>query len=348
MGPCHIFFFQAFLFARMEVEQYLNRWKELYNHLLGFIDNQDGSQIDYQNLISDINKQNITENKNEFQHLLQLLVLISIDHYRYSNFFSKLDQILTFFSPKIAETFSNSEIFDIFYKSKRLLLFLIKNGIFKFAEQLKEKIKNQNYHDYFSESDKNHEEAKEKGENDSYICQLIREDSIEDFITYIHKTGCPLSSTIKPSIYETNSMILHRQLTLLDYAFFCGSIQVVEYLLSQGEKLTATLWIYAIHSNNAEIIQLLEDKNTSLKVGVCYGTWLKEALKCQHNDVATYIQENYNQFSCTWCFQFFNYSKLSECEINNEFFLCACKYNYIELVKLLLNDARIDVNYTPV
>ena len=42
------------------------------------------------------------------------------------------------------------------------------------------------------------------GENDSYICTLIRSDSIENFITYVNRTNFSLSSKIKPSVYETN------------------------------------------------------------------------------------------------------------------------------------------------
>ena len=45
-------------------------------------------------------------------------------------------------------------------------------------------------------------------------------------------------------------------------------------------------------------------------------------------------------------FHFYNYAKLYEYEIDNNFFLYACKYDYIELVKLLLNDQRIDINFT--
>lgn len=146
----------------MEVQQYLNAWKVLYNHLFDFIDDQEDSQNNYQNLISDIKYQNIAENKNEFRQFLQLIVLISNNHHRSPNFFNKIDQILSSLSPKIAQTFSNSEIFDIFNENKRVLLFLIKNNIFTFDENLKKKIKNQNYLSYFDESDENHAEVKKK------------------------------------------------------------------------------------------------------------------------------------------------------------------------------------------
>ena len=109
---------------------------------------------------------------------------------------------------------------------------------------------------YFTESDENHAFLKEKGENDSYVYQLIRDDSIEEFIIYINQSNLPLTSTIKPSIYETNSFIIDQNITLLEYSVFFGSINIVKYLMNNGVKLTNSLWPFAIHSNNAEMIQL--------------------------------------------------------------------------------------------
>ena len=340
----------------MEVQQYLNAWKVLYNHLFDFIDDQEDSQNNYQNLISDIKYQNIAENKNEFRQFLQLIVLISNNHHRSPNFFNKIDQILSSLSPKIAQTFSNSEIFDIFNENKRVLLFLIKNDIFTFDENLKKKIKNQNYLSYFDESDENHAEVKKKkGENDSYLCQLIREDSIEEFIAYVNKTNCPLTSTIKSSIYETNYLLIYNKVTLIEYAVFFGAIQIVKYLMNKEIKLTESMLISAIHSNNPEIIQIFEDEKLVPKDYQIIQKCIKESIICHHNEIATYIHDNFlqkenNFFNNihTYSFNFYDYSQLAKCEINNAFFLYACKYNYIELVKLLLNDANIDKSYTHV
>ena len=40
------------------------------------------------------------------------------------------------------------------------------------------------------------------GENDSHICQLIRDDSVEEFISYVNRTNISLSSKIIPSILK--------------------------------------------------------------------------------------------------------------------------------------------------
>lgn len=43
------------------------------------------------------------------------------------------------------------------------------------------------------------------GENDSYLCSLIRQDLVVEYITYINENNLSLLTKIKPSIYETNS-----------------------------------------------------------------------------------------------------------------------------------------------
>ena len=97
-----------------------------------------------------------------------------------------------------------------------------------------------NNFEYFSNvnnSDERHEEKKEIGENDSYICQLIREDLVIPFITYVNQTNYSLSKTINKSIYETNSFLSHKDVTLLEYASYFGSIQIFRYLMFNGCNL---------------------------------------------------------------------------------------------------------------
>lgn len=50
----------------------------------------------------------------------------------------------------------------------------------------------------------NSEEMREIGENENYICELIRKDMIEDFITYVNRNKLELDLTIDDSIFETN------------------------------------------------------------------------------------------------------------------------------------------------
>ena len=120
-------------------------------------------------------------------------------------------------------------------------------------------------------------ENREKGENDSYICKLIREDSIDEFIEYVNKSNISLESTINQSIYETNAFLIQKQneyiilrfnqsnsnssITLMEYAAFFGSIQIFQYLKINGVEMNQELWLYSIHGKNAEIIHLIEERH---------------------------------------------------------------------------------------
>lgn len=107
--------------------------------------------------------------------------------------------------------------------------------------------------------DESFEENRRKGENDSYICQLIRNDSIEEFVSYTNRMNYSLTKSIIPSsIFETNSFLINKTTSLIKYAAFFGSIQIFQYLLLNGVELRPKLWLYAIYGRNAEIIHLIE------------------------------------------------------------------------------------------
>ena len=55
-----------------------------------------------------------------------------------------------------------------------------------------------------------------------------------------------------------------KKITLIEYAAFFGSIQIFNYLKLNKISLTPSLWKYAIHGNNAEIIQILEENHFQL------------------------------------------------------------------------------------
>ena len=73
------------------------------------------------------------------------------------------------------------------------------------------------------------------GENESYICKVIRDDNVVEFITYVNQNSISLNSNIRTSIYETNSFLLKAyNLSLIEYAAFFGSIQIFQYLQMNG------------------------------------------------------------------------------------------------------------------
>ena len=54
--------------------------------------------------------------------------------------------------------------------------------------------------------------------------------------------------------------------------------------------MSSSLWPYAIHSNNAEVVYYLEENQVnqlSLK-----DLWL-ESVKCHHNDISNYIYDKF-------------------------------------------------------
>ena len=129
--------------------------------------------------------------------------------------------------------FSNTEIFQIFQSNKRLLLFLLEENLLKLNNSISQKLAS--YDDYFyyfypelssynfvipRESSKSTDSKiieyiqsspeefdfkRRIGENDDYLCKLIREDDIDNFITYINKNSISVNSQIEDSIYETNT-----------------------------------------------------------------------------------------------------------------------------------------------
>ena len=125
-------------------------------------------------------------------------------------------------------------------------------------------------------------ERRKIGENEKYICEIIRKDSIEDFIVYMNKNNYQFNSLIKPSIYET----------IIEYAAFFGSIQIFNYLRTKGAELTSLLWYYAIHSRNAEIIQIVEE-NQIVSKNESYKSLFIRSIECHHNDIANYIRDTF-------------------------------------------------------
>ena len=134
------------------------------------------------------------------------------------------------------------------------------------------------------------DEKRNIGENDSYLCKLIHDDSIDEFITFFNRQSLKSSSKIKPSIFETNSFLLNkRKITLIEYAAFFGSTQIFKYLQLNYAPLDKNIWLYAIHSNNGDLIHMLEE----LGIKPQYEECLKESIKCHHNNIANHIFDMY-------------------------------------------------------
>ena len=198
----------------------------------------------------------------------------------------------------------------------------------------------------------NFEEKRKIGENESYIAELIRNDSIEEFIIYINKTNLNISTfKIKHSIFETNAFLIENgEQTLIEYAAFYGSIQIFQYLKMNNVNLTPSLWLYSIHGNNPELIHLLEENQIDPE-DKSYENCFKESIKCHHIEISNYLQykiinpkQSYDNNITNYSFEYYNFEYFPSF-INDKFILhYACRYNYFLLVKLLVQSKKVDIN----
>ena len=229
------------------IQEYLDEMQIVANAIYDYLDDEEFISIE-----QIITNRKIHEN---YELFLRFLKEISNNHHRCSNFFSKIETILLFLKDTIVKHFTNEDIIKIFINNKRILLFLINEKIIfidnYFLQQIQYKF---DYYEYFTpeikiflkNSDQNdHSHIKEKllthlpenfeenrkiGENENYLCQLIRNDSIIDFITYVNKTNLYLDTKLQYSIFETNEFLISKKPTLIEYAAFYGSIQIFKYL----------------------------------------------------------------------------------------------------------------------
>ncbi|KAK8883271.1 hypothetical protein M9Y10_045922 [Tritrichomonas musculus] len=377
----------------MSICEYLDKNKNIQDALLTFLENEINTEEDFQKLILIINKQKIINDKHEFTLFLHLLSKISQNHYRNPDFISKIKRILKNFEKDIKKNLTNSEIFDIFKGNKRIILFLFDEKILKIEKNIvqkmiRKKLLKSNYPQYFlpeikpfisegwftqySKSEKNEwikeiekkipenfNELRNIGENDNYICKLIQNDSIKDFIIFVNKNNYSIQSTIESSIYETNPFLIKKQInsksvedekvSLIEYAAFYGAIQIFKYLQLNNALLTPKLWYFVIHGKNGELIHLLEDNK--IKPKKSFKSLLEESIKCHHNDIANYLLDNYfrksvqnDEFFVNQCFKSYNFAFIQIQFINEKAFFYICKYNYYTLLNFLLNDKDIDVN----
>ncbi|KAK8860607.1 hypothetical protein M9Y10_012272 [Tritrichomonas musculus] len=277
--------------------------KAVHNFILVFLDNEDEEK---QNLDDFYELLNFQQNQLDIQELKSILYLISKinkNHNRKPFFFDKIKKLILILKNEIKQSLSNNEIYTIFKKNKLILLYLIDEGILVFDSNISNKISR--YKDYFipeinkfnsSDTPVNipefYDEKRRKGENDNYVCELIRNDNIEEFVIYCAKNSNPFYMTIKPSIYETNSFLEDKEPKLIEYSAFYGSIQILRFLFQNQVELTQSLWIYAIHGRNPEIIHFLEE-NKILPFDQTYQECLRESIKCHHNDFALYFKNNF-------------------------------------------------------
>lgn len=350
----------------MQFKDYLEEKNNIQQELLDYID--DESDSSYQQLIQKLDNSKIGENPKELTEFLHLLVVIANNHHRSPNFYTKIEKIIDHFD--IEQTFSKSEIYQIFSKNRRILLYLIQKNILSiddFLQHAKINEKHASFVVYFLPELNGHldektdtflkkeiksqeieippEESREKGENHSFLAELIRKDEIQEFIKYVNQLNINLNTDIKPSICESNEYLIGKETSLIEYAAFFGSIQVVQYLRMNNVELKSKLWDFAIHSNNAELIHLLEELKVEMNKSDCQRL-IGESIKCHHNNVANYLIEKYKYEGDEKCsLQFFNFIFFPDDILTKKnIFFDFCRYDYPSTLEMYLKNNSFDIN----
>ncbi|KAK8842006.1 hypothetical protein M9Y10_026219 [Tritrichomonas musculus] len=381
----------------MSFKEEIEKMKRIQGVLLEFVEDKLNSEENYENFINIITNHKMNKDPYEFKLVLRLINKIAENHQRVHDFINKIERILVFFKTDIKKHYSNSEIFNLFESNKRILLFIIQEKIILIDEFIVSQITNnkyveKKYAEYFAPEIKgfiteefinkycksnryladeelinkirkevpdDFFDKRKEGENDNYLCELIRLDKVKDFGSYIHRQNLSFGITIKESIFETNPFLIDKSnVKLNEYAAFFGSNEIIKYMkVNQGIEATPDMWYYAIHSKNGELIKELEDKHI-LPQENNYERILKESIKCHHNDVSKYIIDNliYEQDSlnfiessfknklCYYSFMYDNYCFFPENYENKNIVVCLFEFDYYALVKLYLEQENVDVN----
>ncbi|KAK8845767.1 hypothetical protein M9Y10_020685 [Tritrichomonas musculus] len=353
----------------MKSTEYIEKMKRIQDKILTFIESKENSETNFDNLKKVLIDQKTRENLHDLKSFLHLLIKITNNHRHAPNFFSKIEQIIQLFKDDIKKTFSNSEIFNIFKSNKRILLFLIEEKVMDIDDHIattiiNDKFTRPKYSDYFSpelksrlsseslpsEEHDNFEEKRKIGENDSCICELIREDSIDEFTSHVEKTNLKISSNIEKSIFETNSFLNKNHPTLIEYAAFCGSINIFKYLFTNKAEVNHSIWIYAIHGQNLDLIHFLEENHLEPE-DKTYEKCFIESIRCHHNEIANYIRDSLLKKEDInlsvidkFCYQFYNFEYINDDSIDESFVYDFCRFGYYQLVYQILGNIEIDVN----
>ncbi|KAK8843162.1 hypothetical protein M9Y10_025359 [Tritrichomonas musculus] len=205
----------------MEIELNIRQKKEFYSSLMEFIDTNEN--VELEPLIKDYEKQKNCKNKEEIISTLQLISKIADNHHRLPYFWTKIGKIIQYLIQEIRSQITDFEIYNIFQNTKYVLLSLLEQGIISPDQKIISDIMTRNdankfpYRHYLyagiksfiNENDSkmieseikqkynmdinNFEEKCRTGENDSYICTLIRQDLVEEFISYANRSNASLS-----------------------------------------------------------------------------------------------------------------------------------------------------------
>ena len=359
------------------MQDYIDNKKEIQNAFLDYIDCEYQNELKYSKLKDLLEHNQLFNSREEALLFLHMILGVANNHHRTNFFFVKIETILLSYKNEVNHFFTNNELFQLFKVNKPILLFLLKENIIALNEEIINDLKKDQDHQYFypeieqfykesfakEEEDRKtftvdnygsivssideFERKREKGENDSYICELIRNDSIREFVFHVNQANVNLSGKINPSIFETNPFLQANPPELIEYAAFFGSVKIYKYLRSKEVKMNPSLYAYAVHSRNAKMIHLLENDELISTQGA-YEAALNESFKCFHAEISEYIINNLidqkERESFSYLSLYYNFDIMLD-DVNR--FLCFCYFcaiNYVQMVKYLLSIEGFDID----
>ncbi len=380
----------------MNIDDFVEKMKRIQQILIEFLEDEINIEENYEVFVETVTEQNMNKDIYQLKSVFQLINKIGCNHQRGYKFINKIEVVLTHFKKDMLQYFTNSEIFEIFKDNKRILLFLIQEKIIIideyivalltcdefikkkyaeyfspeikpfFCEQFINKYKNSNSElknvNFIQEIMKNvpekFYEKRIEGENDNYICELIRLNKVNEFDAYINQNKLSFDGYIPKSIFETNPFLIDKdRIKLIEYAAFFGSNDIIKYIQINGKvKLASNIWCYSIHSRSSELINDLEN-NHVLPPFNRYETILEESIKCHHISISNEIilnlidkkefqyniESNFYDNHYRYAVEYHNYCFFPDMKYKNIFFYL-CEFDYHSLVMLYLKEKSIDIN----
>ncbi|KAK8837403.1 hypothetical protein M9Y10_036837 [Tritrichomonas musculus] len=366
----------------MKANDCLEFKKEIQRSFIQFLKEETNCDKNFKTFVNLYENQNNEKYWNDFNEKLIFIISTFSNFNPNVDLYDKIEKFFKYFKDEIKTNFTNVELFNLSKKSKLILFILFKNKIiipnstiydllnestikelklpmFLFPEfkdyfdaKMKKKIKGMLFYNLkldINDSNfiENFNEYRKSGVNHNYICELIRNDSVVEFIVYVTKNNISLSSKVNPSIFETNWFLIKIEKTsLIEYAAFYGSVEIFKYLKYNNVELKPSLWLYAIHSRNADLIHILEECNIKTPIN-----FLKELLKLHDFEITNYFIENnlidFNDEDLSPSIKYCNYSYYPTNLCNSKAFYYYNKCNYKKFFELIESEEKsftIDFN----
>ncbi|KAK8898336.1 hypothetical protein M9Y10_000620 [Tritrichomonas musculus] len=345
--------------------------KCMQENVLDFLEAKDAC---FKNVKEYIDNEKIRENKEKLLIFINILSTISDNHKISHEFINKIKQIINYLQLNIKKFNSDLEIYQTFKKSKQILLFLFDQKILIPNSLIFEDMRRstdmlqyfyREFESFILEMKNppaciiNKEEGK-CGDNTDMLCEIIRQDQVKEFSIFINTYNIPLSYEIDGTIYEKNSFLSNKKVTLIEYAAFHGSTNIFKDLMTMKVTIDPSILLYAIHSNNDELVDFIL-QNVFVKIdqktsNLC----LLESIKCHHIQIMKFFKEYHFQDDGKinlprQCLKNYNFILLNDMlsemkcydDIDSYFkredknlILFLCKYKLFSFVKVLLEYNR--------